>query len=59
MRGTTAGEAYDVKIDSETNPQEYIDRGICQGYIGLATHRPAEFIWFRYYRKTASSDAAE
>lgn len=59
LRGTAAGEAYDVKIDSETNPQEYIDRGICQGYIGLATHRPAEFIWFRYYRKTASSDAAE
>jgi len=56
LRGDKAEQAFVVKIDSETNTQEFIDRGICTGLIGLSTHRPAEFIWFRYYRKTADTE---
>lgn len=51
LKGDTPQEAFFVKIDEELNTQEIIDQGLLRGRIGLATHRPAEFIWFEFERK--------
>ncbi|HHY36542.1 MAG TPA: phage tail sheath family protein [Firmicutes bacterium] len=51
LKGDTPEEAFFVKIDEELNTPETIDMGLLRGRIGLATHRPAEFIWFEFERK--------
>jgi len=51
LKGASPQEAFMVKIDEELNTQETIDQGLLRGRIGLATHRPAEFIWFEFERK--------
>lgn len=51
LKGATPQEAFFVKVDEELNTQETIDQGLLRGRIGLATHRPAEFIWFEFERK--------
>ncbi|MDI3548128.1 MAG: uncharacterized protein PWR10_1780 [Halanaerobiales bacterium] len=51
LKGATPQEAFFVKIDEELNTPETIDQGLLRGRIGLATHRPAEFIWFEFERK--------
>ncbi len=51
LRGEKPQDAFVVKIDEELNTQEFIDQGIVRGLIGLATQRPAEFIWFEFQRK--------
>jgi len=45
--GSTPGQAFYVKCDSETNPPEVIEAGqvICE--IGIAPVKPAEFVVFR------------
>ena len=45
--GSTPGEAFYVKCDSETNPPEVIEAGqvICE--IGISPVKPAEFVVFR------------
>jgi phage tail sheath protein FI len=45
--GTTANEAFYVKCDRETNPQEIIDAGMMVCEIGIAPVKPAEFVIFR------------
>ena len=45
--GATAQEAFFVKCDAETNPQENIDAGIVTTIIGMAPVKPAEFVIFR------------
>ena len=45
--GATPGEAFYVKCDSETNPQEVIDAGQLVVEIGIAPVKPAEFVIFR------------
>jgi phage tail sheath protein FI len=45
--GDTAGQAYYVKCDAETNPQESIDAGMVVCDIGIAPVKPAEFVIFR------------
>ncbi|MEM7113186.1 MAG: phage tail sheath C-terminal domain-containing protein [Chloroflexota bacterium] len=47
LMGRTAEEAFFVKCDDETNPQENIDAGQVTTLIGLAPVKPAEFIVFR------------
>ena len=44
FQGTTAREAYLVKCDAETNPQDQIDRGMVTVYVGFAPLKPAEFV---------------
>jgi len=44
--GLTPDEAFYVKCDSETNPQEVIEAGQVVVEIGLAPVRPAEFVIF-------------
>ena len=47
LLGATAQEAFFVKCDAETNPQENIDAGIVTTIIGMAPVKPAEFVVFR------------
>lgn len=45
--GSTPDQAFYVKCDSETNPQEVRDAGQVVTEIGLAVLKPAEFVIFR------------
>lgn len=45
--GATAEQAFYVKCDEETNPQESIDLGRVITEIGVAPSKPAEFVVFR------------
>ena len=45
--GATPEEAFFVKCDAETNPQESIDLGMVVTEIGIAPVKPAEFVIFR------------
>jgi phage tail sheath protein FI len=47
LMGATPEEAFFVRCDAETNPQEVIDAGQVVTVIGLAPVKPAEFIVFR------------
>ena len=47
LMGATPQEAFFVKCDAETNPQENVDAGIVTTIIGMAPVRPAEFVVFR------------
>lgn len=53
--GETAAEAFYVKCDRETNPQEVIDAGIMVCEIGIAPVKPAEFVVFRIQQITPGS----
>ncbi|MFN8565609.1 MAG: phage tail sheath subtilisin-like domain-containing protein [Anaerolineae bacterium] len=46
LMGATPQEAFFVKCDAETNPQENIDAGIVTTMIGMAPVKPAEFVVF-------------
>lgn len=47
LKGATPDEAFFVKCDEETNPQDVIDAGQVVTVIGIAPVKPAEFIIFR------------
>ncbi len=47
LMGATPNEAFFVKCDAETNPQENVDAGIVTTMIGMAPVKPAEFVIFR------------
>lgn len=47
LMGTSPAQAFFVKCDEETNPQENIDAGIVTVLIGLAPVKPAEFLVFK------------
>jgi phage tail sheath protein FI len=44
FQGRTPKDAYLVKCDAETNPQNDIDRGIVNIVVGFAPLKPAEFV---------------
>ncbi|GLW46338.1 hypothetical protein Stsp02_20000 [Streptomyces sp. NBRC 14336] len=44
FRGRTPQEAYLVKCDKDTNPQNDIDRGVVNIHVGFAPLKPAEFV---------------
>ena len=44
FQGTTPRDAYFVKCDKDTNPQNDIDRGIVNIVVGFAPLKPAEFV---------------
>ncbi|MCA9973936.1 MAG: phage tail sheath family protein, partial [Anaerolineales bacterium] len=56
LQGTTAEQAFFVKCDAETNPQENIDAGIVTTVIGIAPVKPAEFVVFQIQQYQAGSD---
>ena len=47
LQGATPEQAFFVKCDAETNPQEGIDAGQVVIEIGIAPVKPAEFVIFR------------
>ncbi len=47
LMGATSQQAFFVKCDAETNPQENVDAGIVTTVIGMAPVKPAEFVVFR------------
>lgn len=47
LKGETPEQAFFVKCDAETNPNEVIDAGRLITEIGIAPVKPAEFIVFR------------
>jgi len=47
LMGRTPEQAFFVKCDEETNPQEEIDQGKVIIQVGIAPVKPAEFIIFR------------
>lgn len=47
LMGATPEQAFFVKCDSETNPQETIDAGQVITVVGVAPVKPAEFVIFR------------
>ncbi len=47
LMGRTPEQAFFVKCDEETNPQEVIDAGQVVMLIGIAPVKPAEFVIFR------------
>jgi hypothetical protein len=52
LQGTTADEAFFVKIDRSTMTQDDIDNGRLICLIGIAPVKPAEFVIFRIQQKT-------
>ena len=47
LMGATPDQAFYVKCDAETNPQDSIDLGRLIAEIGIAPVKPAEFVIFR------------
>jgi hypothetical protein len=57
LMGTTAEEAFFVKVDRSTMTQADIDNGRLIALIGIAPTKPAEFVIFRIAQFTASANA--
>jgi hypothetical protein len=58
LMGTTAEEAFFVKVDRTTMTQNDIDTGKLIVVIGVAPTKPAEFVIFRFTQFTAGAEAA-
>lgn len=56
LMGATQQEAFFVKCDAETNPQENIDAGIVTTMIGMAPVKPAEFVVFMISQYVGGSE---
>lgn len=57
--GASEREAFFVKCDEETNPQEDIDAGIVTALVGMAPVKPAEFIVFKVSQYAAGAAGGE
>jgi phage tail sheath protein FI len=57
--GNTEEEAFYVKCDEETNPQESIDLGRVITEIGVAPSKPAEFVIFRIAQWDGGASVSE
>jgi uncharacterized protein len=55
FQGSTPGEAFFVKVDSETTTQADIDLGIVNILVGFAPLKPAEFVVVKISQKTAEA----
>jgi Bacteriophage tail sheath protein len=55
--GRTPDQAFYVKCDEETNPQEVIEAGQVVCEIGIAPVKPAEFVVFRLAQLPAGTSA--
>lgn len=55
LLGATPAEAFFVKCDEETNPQEEIDAGKVITIIGIAPVKPAEFVIFQIGQTAAGT----
>jgi phage tail sheath protein FI len=57
LMGATQAEAFFVLCDRTTMTQDDIDNGRLICLIGLAPVKPAEFVIFRFFQKTAEATA--
>ena len=55
--GATPAEAFYVKCDAETNPQDVIEAGQVVCEIGICPVKPAEFVIFRLSQFTGGGGA--
>ena len=55
FQGRTPSEAFFVKCDKETTPQEDIDRGIVNVMVGFAPLKPAEFVVIKLSQKVGQA----
>ncbi len=51
FQGTTPDEAFLVKCDRDTNPQEFVDQGIVTAQVAFAPLKPAEFVVIQISQK--------
>lgn len=51
FQGATPSQAFFVKCDRETNPQEEVDQGIVNLLVGFAPLKPAEFVVVKISQK--------
>lgn len=58
LLGRTPEEAFFVKCDRETNPDEEIDAGRVNALVGLVPSKPAEFVIFRISQVVNPGDDA-
>lgn len=56
FQGQTPKDAYFVKCDSETNPQDQINQGIVNIVVGFAPLKPAEFVIIQVQQMTGQID---
>jgi phage tail sheath protein FI len=59
LMGATPQQAFFVKCDAETNPQENIDAGIVTTMIGVAPVKPAEFVVFKIGQSSGGTEKVE
>jgi phage tail sheath protein FI len=52
FQGTTPDEAFRVKCDRDTNPQELVDQGIVTAQVAFAPLKPAEFVVIEISQKS-------
>jgi phage tail sheath protein FI len=55
FQGATPEEAFRVKCDRETNPQELVDQGIVTAQVAFAPLKPAEFVVIQISQKALVS----
>lgn len=55
FQGSTPSQAFFVKCDSETTPQDDIDSGIVNIQVGFAPLKPAEFVIVQISQKAGQS----
>jgi phage tail sheath protein FI len=53
FQGIAARDAYFVKCDRDSNPQEDVDRGIVNIIVGFAPLKPAEFVVIQLQQMTS------
>jgi phage tail sheath protein FI len=53
--GATPDEAFFVKCDADTNPQDLIDGGQVNIHVGIAPVKPAEFVVFQISQYAATA----
>ncbi|MCL3860424.1 phage tail sheath C-terminal domain-containing protein [Actinotalea sp. K2] len=57
--GATPEQAFYVRCDAETNPQDQIDQGVVTVEIGAAPVKPAEFVVIRVRQSTDGADVSD
>ncbi|MCE9672848.1 phage tail sheath subtilisin-like domain-containing protein [Myxococcus stipitatus] len=57
FQGSTASQAFFVKCDRDTNPQDQVNAGVVTVLVGFAPLRPAEFVVLRISQKTDQTAA--
>ena len=55
FQGSSPGEAFFVKCDSETTTQADIDQGIVNVLVGFAPLKPAEFVMVKISQKAGQT----